>query len=403
MFVMVTGWVMALGSTPALDTLCSQSWTGAEDRHEVGIHLQRALMILSLMYIPIALLWFFAEPVLLALGQEPELSRMSALFMRWLILGAPGYIYFEAIKKYLQAQGIMHASTLVLMIASPLNLLYLYLLVPKLGFIGGAIAICITYWSMLILLIGYAVLINGSEGWGGWSRKSLQQWGTFLKLAIAGILMVGSEWIAFEIVAILAGWLGTVPLAAQSVVMTADQILNTIPFGISIATSNRVGNLLGLGCARRARMSSYASAFLAATMGTIMLITLMLSRTTLPLLFSSSPEVVDLVARVLPYVALFQIADGLANACGGALRGMGRQKIGAWCNLIGYYVLALPMGVALAFKGRMGLIGLWVGQCAALCIVGVLELGVISLGTNWRKEVELCKKRVAMGEICGGH
>ena len=32
--------------------------------------------------------------------------------------------------------------------------------------------------------------------------------------------------------AIAAGRLGSLPLAAQSVIMTTDQILNTIPFGI---------------------------------------------------------------------------------------------------------------------------------------------------------------------------
>ena len=37
---------------------------------------------------------------------------------------------------------------------------------------------------------------------------------------------------AFEIVALAAGRLGSLPLAAQSVIMTTDQVLNTIPFGI---------------------------------------------------------------------------------------------------------------------------------------------------------------------------
>ena len=38
-----------------------------------------------------------------------------------------------------------------------------------------------------------------------------------------GVIHVGTEWWAFEIVALVAGNLGMIPLAAQSVIMTADQ------------------------------------------------------------------------------------------------------------------------------------------------------------------------------------
>ena len=70
---------------------------------------------------------------------------------------------------------------------------------------------------------------------------------------------------------------------------------------------------------------------------------------------------IDLVSQVMPYVATFQIADGLAQANGGCLRGMGRQHTGAIVNLIAYYALALPVGIHLAFHG-WGLSGLWAGN-----------------------------------------
>lgn len=39
------------------------------------------------------------------LGQEPALSRDTAKFLTLLIPGGLGYVYFEVMKKYLQAQG----------------------------------------------------------------------------------------------------------------------------------------------------------------------------------------------------------------------------------------------------------------------------------------------------------
>ena len=134
-------------------------------------------------------------------------------------------------------------------------------------------------------------------------------------------------------------------------------------------------------------------------------------------LFSNDESVVHLVSQVMPLVASFQVADGLAGSCGGVLRGQGRQHLGAAFNLVAYYVLALPLGIALAFHWGYGLPGLWIGtytpplllfyfifesyfhvyviiiapltgQVVALFIVGTCEYAVVWLGTDWDHEVE---------------
>ncbi len=106
MFAMSTAWLIALGGATALDTLGSACFTGSKNPHDLGIILQRAFLVLSLFYVPVAVLWFFSEPVFKLLGQEPQLSKDSATFLSCLIPGGLGYIYFEAMKKYLQAQGM---------------------------------------------------------------------------------------------------------------------------------------------------------------------------------------------------------------------------------------------------------------------------------------------------------
>ncbi len=112
MFAMATAWLIALGGTTAIDTLASASFTGSKNKHELGIILQRSFIVLTLMYVPIAVLWIFSEPVFVALGQESYLARDSARFLGVLVPGGLGYIYFEAMKKYLQAQGEWYLSSL---------------------------------------------------------------------------------------------------------------------------------------------------------------------------------------------------------------------------------------------------------------------------------------------------
>lgn len=105
MFAMCTGWLIALGGTTALDTLGSSTFTGSKNRHDIGVLLQRAFVVLGLFYVPVAILWIFSEPVFKLLGQDDRLSRDSAKFLRCLVPGGLGYIYFECMKKYLQVQG----------------------------------------------------------------------------------------------------------------------------------------------------------------------------------------------------------------------------------------------------------------------------------------------------------
>lgn len=96
---------MALGGTTALDTLGSQAYTGGSRKTDLSIHFQRCIVILWALLIPVGFLWAYMEPVLLAFGQPGHLARDVQTFLRVLMLGAPGYIGFESLKKYLQCQG----------------------------------------------------------------------------------------------------------------------------------------------------------------------------------------------------------------------------------------------------------------------------------------------------------
>lgn len=292
----------------------------------------------------------------------------------------------------------MRPGTYVLLITSPINagLNYLFVYTFKMGLFGAPIATGISYWLSFFLLLAYARFVSGWECWGGWSRKCLQNAGPFAKLAILGVVHVGTEWWAFEIVAIVAGQLGTIPLAAQSVIMTTDQVMNTIPFGVGVATSARVGNLLGARNAKGAARAANTAAWLSMVLGALVLAILMATKENFARIFNNDEKVVRLTAEVLPYVALFQIADGLNGSCGGALRGMGRQHVGAAVNIVSYYCGALPLGIYLAFHG-WGLAGLWVGQCIALYIVGALEWIVVAF-SNWNKQVDNAFKRMDNGD-----
>ncbi|CAI7605072.1 unnamed protein product [Penicillium glandicola] len=332
MFATCTSWLIAVGGTTALDTLASSAFTGSSDEGYLGVLLQRAFLVLGLMYIPVTVLWAYSESLFIALGQDIMLAKNTAQFLTYLIPGGLGYIYFEAVKKYLQAQGLMSPGTYVLLIVTPFNagLNYVLCIRWQLGLLGAPLATGFSYWLCFILLALYY------------------------------------------------------------------QVLNTVPFGIGVAASARIGNLLGARDAHGASRTAKAAAYLSISLGVLIMTVLMASRSQFGRIFSDDADVILLTSEVMPYVAAFQIADGLNSSCGGCLRGMGRQHIGAAINIVSYYCFALPLGIWLSLHGY-GLVGLWIGQCLALYSVGLLEWALVSW-SDWDDEVHRAFKRIDQDE-----
>lgn len=282
----------------------------------------------------------------------------------------------------------MRAGTYVLIITSPLNaaLVYLFCYTLDIGLLGAPIAVSISYWLSFILLVVYSTYVAGFECWGGWSRDAFKNLWIFSRLALLGIVQVGTEWWAAEIMALVAGRLGRTSLATQSVIMTVDQFFSTIPFGVGVASSSRVGNLLGARDAKGAARAAHMGPLLTITFGTVVLVVLLVTRNHFAEIFNHDPAVVELTAQIIPILALFQIADGINASSSGALRGMGRQHLCAGVNIVTFYCFALPLGIWLAFHG-WGLKGIWTGFCVALWSAGVLEWILVAC-TRWEKEVD---------------
>lgn len=152
--------------------------------------------------------------------------------------------------------------------------------------------------------------------------------------------MVLAEFLAFEILTLASSYLGSSHLAAQSALATITALTFQIPFPISIAASTRIANLIGATLSDAAKMTAKVALVAAVFVGLLNMLLLSSLRMYIPQLFIHDDEVIRLVADALPLCAAFQLFDALAAVCGGLLRGIGRQEIGGWVNLLCYYVVS---------------------------------------------------------------
>jgi MATE family multidrug resistance protein len=77
---------------------------------------------------------------------------------------------------------------------------------------------------------------------------------------------------------------------------------------------------------------------------------------------------------LLLVAAAFQIFDGIQTVSTGALRGLGETRVPMFANLIGYWVIGLPLGFVLCFWMKRGVFGLWIGLTVALIIIAAILL-----------------------------
>ncbi|CAZ80746.1 unnamed protein product [Tuber melanosporum] len=398
----ITGYAVFQGLSTSLDTLCAQAY-GSGNKALVGLHLQRMIWFLGLVSVPIITAWCFAEPILHAMVPEPELAVLSGRYLRILTIGAPGFALFEAGKRFTQAQGkhpdpfyfiflfhicIFAASTFVLLICAPVNAVLNYLLVwhPTIGvgFNGAPFAVVIVDWLMPILLFCYVYFIDGRECWTGFTKRGLQNWWPMIKLSLPGLAMIEAEYLAFELLTLMSARFGTSYLAAQSIISTGATITYQLGFALSIASSTRVANFLGAAMGDAAKVSARTGFVVAIAVGIFNCCAMLSVRKQFAKLFTANAEIISLVVRVMPLTAAFQPHDALACLGSGLLRGQGRQHIGSYINIIGYYGIAMPVSVICAFVLGWKLMGLWCGVVVALAFVSSLQSFII-LRTNWDK------------------
>jgi MATE family multidrug resistance protein len=370
--------IFGMGLLLGLDTLVSHAF-GAGRLDECHRWLLHGLM-LSLLAAPVLTAAGIAGIMLLPrCGLRPEVLALTVPYLHVIVWSLLPLLIYASFRRYLQALGIVAPITIALVSANLINaaaawaLVYGHLGLPAMGTTGSAVATLVSRIYLAGALLVSVVSADKrhhvglrSVSWRPASKRLVR----LVRLGLPAAVQVTLEMGVFAAASALAGRLDPVSLASHQIALNLASLTFMVPLGLASAGAVRVGYALGRHDVRGASHSGW----MALTIGTAFMssaaIVFVVAPRPLIGLFSSSEAVFAVGRRLLLIAAMFQLFDGLQGVSTGVLRGLGDTRTPMLVNLAGHWLIGLPVGYALCFWWRWGVVGLWAGLSVGLIVIG---------------------------------
>lgn len=382
---LICGLGLAYGTAPMMAAELGRKKHSVRD---VRRTVRQGLWLSVLVCIPIWIVLWNGEAILLAMGQQPELAAQAGIYVRclqWAILPFYGYIVLRSFISALERPGW---ALVVMIIAVILNALGNWALVfghfgfPKLGIAGSGIATSLASWFMFFGLAAVTMIeprFRRYRLFGRFWRSDWPRLMALLKLGapISGILAF--EVTIFNAAAFLMGLIDPIQLAAHAVALQIASVTFMVPLGIGQAVTVRVGLAYGARDSEGVSRAGWTAYVIGVSfMGVMALLMLAFPKVLISAFVNISDPanaaVITYAVTFLMYAAMFQVADGAQAVAAGMLRGLQDTQVPMLYAAIGYWGIGLPLGAVLAFHFGMQGVGIWLGLVVGLAVVSVFLL-----------------------------
>ncbi|MDF7680816.1 MdtK family multidrug efflux MATE transporter [Enterobacteriaceae bacterium ESL0689] len=320
-------------------------------------------------------------------GVEPALADKTIGYLRALLWGAPGYLFFQTARN--QCEGLantkpgMITGFIGLLVNIPVNYIFIYghFGMPKLGGVGCGVATASVYWVMFFCLFFWMRRARSMRDIRSHEKFSKPDFSVLKRLVQLGLpiaLALFFEITLFAVVALLVSPLGIVDVAGHQIALNFSSLMFVLPLSLAAAVTIRVGFCLGQRSTQGAQVAAITGLAVGIGMAIISAVFTILLRKQIALLYNDTPEVITLASHLMLLAALYQISDSIQVIGSGILRGYKDTRSIFFITLISYWAVGLPVGYLLALTDvivpRMGPAGFWCGFIVGLTIAAILMM-----------------------------
>ena len=369
------------GVLTALTPMLSQH-VGGGRRLAVGALIQQGIWVAMIFGVLLFLLVRISEPLLILFDVAPEAVSIAMAYLKAASWGCPAVMLYVTLRYACEGLGQTLLPMLIAGTTLPINAGLNYVLIyglfgaPELGGEGCGWATAITMWfelGVMLLVIRRPWLRNT----GLFERVLKPKLATIKSILQIGLpigMTIFLEMTVFSLVSLLVGSIGIAAIGANTIGGNLNWFVFVIPMALGSAASIRVGYHVGAKDYARAAKVARLSVLISATYAFLASLVLVLGREVLPRIYTSDPAVLALTAEVLLIVAAYQFFDCTQATMIGALRGYKDTQYPMIISIIGYWLIALPVGTILGWGllgWNLGVLGFWIGLG---CGVGFVAL-----------------------------
>ncbi len=385
--------LFGLGLASGTISLVSQNYgSGRYDR--ASLVVKQSVLLAVLFSLPIMIIFvLFTSELIAALGAESETLRHGTVY---LLLVTPavlfGFLTVIASRTY-TGVGDAYTEMAVRSGGAVVNIALsaVFIFGFDMGVAGAATGTTLSVGAVMVVL-----------GWGMFGRSygrlgmepspvPLSRATPLVDLTIISqILEVSAPeigrrfaegFVVFPLLWVAASF-GPLIVTALEVARQIRSMLNSVNWGMSLASSSLVGQHLGAG--EESEAGAYGAGIIRLTMMVYLILGggVILFASPIAGIFVSGPDEVGVTAPFVAVAAVSAIGFGLDGTTSGALVGAGDTRWPFVASLIGRYVFALPAAV-IGLVTPLGVAGLYLALVLESFVAGGINYGLFRSG-RWK-------------------